>query len=177
MSLVAISIDDRAIRLFRKDLQDMARDLAGTNRMRQPLLDSAKEVLIPSFNKNFQVGGRPRWEPSVPISTYRIEKKASGSPTLWVTGKMKKAATRMARFKVLENKMTYGYFPPTVWYAMVHDSDVLATRAKIPTRPFALIQPEDVDDITRIFMRWYESMVNKHIKFFYAGSGTAASIR
>ncbi len=171
MSLVSVFIDDRAIRLFRKDLQDMARDLAGTNRMRQPLLDSAKEVLIPSIDKNFKVGGRPkRWKASSPISTYRMQKAGEGEPTLWVTGKMKRAATRMARFKVLKNTMTYGYFPPTVWYAMVHDRADIAKSANIPHRPFALIQPEDVDGITRIFMRWYESMVNKHIKFFYAGS-------
>ncbi len=166
--MITIFIDDRALNLLKIDMQALARDLAGTNRMRQPLLRIAKEVLGPSINRNFAAGGRPeRWEPSVPISTYRQKKRGGDEPTLWVTGKMKKAASAMKRFRVKQNTMTYGYFPPTVWFAMVHDNATIARRANIPQRPFALIQSEDVEDIIRIFMEWIESRVNRYIKRFY----------
>ncbi len=165
--MMTIIMDDRALNLLEKDLRDLSRDLAGANRMRQPLLEIAKEVLIPSINKNFQVGGRPkRWESVSPISTYRTA-HPGGGPPLWVTGKMKSAATKMARFKIKNNVMTYGYFPPTVWYAMVHDQASVARAANIPHRPFALIQAEDIPKIERIMMRWYEKMVNKHIRLRY----------
>ncbi len=52
--MMTVVVDDRALRMFKKDLRDLATDLAGTNRMRQPLLKIAKDVLIPSFNKNFR---------------------------------------------------------------------------------------------------------------------------
>ncbi len=165
--MMTVFVDDRALRMFKKDLRDLATDLAGTNRMRQPLKKIAKEVLIPSINRNFQVGGRPKsWTPVSPISTYRND-HAGGGPPLWVTGKMKKAATRMARFKIKNNTMTYGYFPPTVWFAMVHDQADVARRAEIPHRPFALIQAEDIPKIERIMMDWYESRVSHHIRLRY----------
>ncbi len=164
--MMTLIMDDRALQLFAADMRGMAADIAGTNRMRRPLLEIAKEVLIPSINKNFAAGGRPkRWEPALPISQYRTQH--GGGPTLWVTGKMKKAATRMARFKVKNNVMTYGNFPPTVWFAMVHDQADIARRANVPHRPFALIQKEDIPKIERIMMRWYEKMVNRHIRLKY----------
>ena len=98
--MITLFMDNRALLLLDKDVQALATDLAGTNRMRQPLLDSAREVLAPSINKNFQVGGRPkRWAHPSPISTYRLLKGGVDSPPLWVTGKMKRAAGALARFK------------------------------------------------------------------------------
>jgi phage gpG-like protein len=162
--MITVFLDNRALLLLDKDLQDLSADLAGANRMRQPLLDSAKEVLGPSINKNFQVGGRPkRWAFVSPVSQYRSSRGMEDSPPLWVTGKMKRAASAMARFKVRNNRMTYGYFPATLWFAGVHD----AGAGNIPQRPFALIQANDIDDITRIFMKWYEDRVNAHIRLRY----------
>ncbi len=166
--MMTLFMDKRALLMLDKDLRDLAGDLAGSNRMREPLQDSAREVLAPSIDKNFQVGGRPkRWKASSPISTYRLQKKGTGEPTLWVTGKMKRAAGAIARFKVKNNELTYGYFPATLWYAVVHDDPKLAKKANIPQRPFALIQPDDIEKITVIFMLWYEKMVNKHIRLRY----------
>ncbi len=166
--MITMFMDNRALLLLDKDIQDLSRDMAGTNRMREPLLESASDVLAPSINRNFQVGGRPdKWAPVSPISTYRLQKSGEDAPPLWVTGKMKRAASALARFKVRNNELTYGYFPSSLWYAAVHDSAKLAKAANIPQRPFALIQADDIDDITRIFMRWYEKMVNKHIRLFY----------
>ncbi len=166
--MMTLIVDDRALNMFSRDLADLSRDLAGTNRMRQPLLDIAKEVLAPSIDKNFKVGGRPtRWKASSPISTYRLEKDGEGEPTLWVTGKMKRAAKALARFKVKNNTMTYGYFPAKLWYAMVHDSASVSARANIPHRPFALIQADDIPKMERILMDWVERRVSRNIRLRY----------
>ncbi len=166
--MATLLVDDRALNMFSGDLQALSRDLAGTNRMREPLQEIAKEVLAPSIDKNFKVGGRPkRWKQSSPVSTYRTQKKGEDEPTLWVTGKMKRAASALKRFKVRENTLTYGYFPPTLWYAMVHDSASSSTRANIPHRPFALIQPDDVPKMERILMDWVEKRVSRNIRLRY----------
>lgn len=168
VAMFTLLVDDRALNMFSGDLAALSRDLAGTNRMRQPLLEIAKEVLAPSIDKSFKVGGRPkRWEASSPVSTYRLQKDGESEPTLWVTGKMKRAASALARFKVRENTMTYGYFPPTLWYAMVHDSASVSARADIPHRPFALIQSEDVPKMERILMDWVERQVSRNIRLRY----------
>ncbi len=166
--MATLLVDDRALNMFSGDLRALSRDLAGANRMRQPLLKIAKEVLAPSIDKNFKVGGRPkRWKASSPISTYRLKTGGEGEPTLWVTGKMKNAASKLARFKVRENTMTYGYFPAKLWYAMVHDSASVSARANIPHRPFALIQAEDIPKMERILMDWVETRVNRNIRLHY----------
>ncbi len=169
--MLTVFIDDRALNLFREDLRGLAVDMAGTNAMRQPLLKIAREVLAPSIEQTFRVGGRPKkWKASSPVSTYRLQKGGEGEPTLWVTGKMKRAASALARFKVRENTMTYGYFPPTLWFAMVHDTASVARAADIPHRPFALIQSDDIPKIEQIFMDWLESKVNDHIRLRYFSS-------
>ena len=164
--MMTLIVDDRALGMFSGDLADLSRDLAGTNSMKQPLLDIAKEVLAPSIDKNFKVGGRPsRWAAVSPISAYR-DLHGDGPP-LWVTGKMKRAASALARFKVSENTMNYGYFPPSLWFAMVHDSASVSARANIPHRPFALIQADDIPKMGDILMDWVERQVSRNIRLHY----------
>ncbi len=159
---MSIFVDDRALVMFERDLAGLSRDFGGTNHMRAPLQESAKNI-AQSIDKNFQVGGRPvRWKPVQFPSQYR-DTAGGGHGPLWVTGKMKNAAKAMARFKIKNNVMTYGYFPPTVWYAALHD----AGTGGMPQRPFALLQRDDVDDVVRSFMRWVERMVNRHIRLRY----------
>lgn len=166
---VVMFMDVRALQHFARDADRLAFDLAGSNRMRQPLLKIGREVLSPSIEKNFAVGGRPKkWE-QVGTSKYRDQKgdRLGESSPLWVTGKLKRSAKAFARFKVKNNELTYGYFPATLWYAGVHDDAASAKRAEIPQRPFALIQAQDIDDARDIFWDWFEDKINLHIKRFY----------
>lgn len=165
---VTILLDKRNLFAFKRDMQRLALDFAGTNRMRQPLLKAAREVIAPSINKSFTVGGRPtRWKTATANSPYRAKKGRPNARTLWVTGKMKRSASAFARFNVRQNTLTYGRFPPTLWYAAVHDNAELAARADIPQRPFALFQAEDIPKIMNIFADWVESRVNAHIRLRY----------
>ena len=153
-------------------MQKLALDLAGSNRLRQPLIKIGREVLAPSIGQNFAVGGRPKKWQQTGTSHYREEHGDPGGedPPLWVTGKMKRAASAFARFHVKKNELTYGYFPATLWYAKVHDDAASAAKADIPQRPFALIQlPRDSNAAVDILWKWYEQRINANIKLFYHG--------
>jgi phage gpG-like protein len=163
--MLSLYVDDSAVKHLHRDLQRLALDIGGTNRMREPLLRVAREVLSPSIEENFRVGGRPKWARVDQGSTYRTGRR--GGPPLDVTGTLKRAATAFARFQVRNNTMTYGNFPPSAWYAVVHDNAAISAKAGIPNRPFALIQKEDEPAIGRVFMEWLEDKVDQHVKRVY----------
>ena len=56
-------LNAHVIGVLKKDFQDLAHDLASTRNLRSAFEDIRDEVMIPSIRKNFEVGGRPRWEP------------------------------------------------------------------------------------------------------------------
>ena len=164
--MIGLYMDTSALQLLHRDLQGLALDIAGANRFRQPLLDSAVEILSPSIAQNFEVGGRPQsWESAESGTPYR--KSHGGGGPLNVTGKLKRSATAAARFKVRNNQLTYGDFPQSTWYAVVHDNADISEKAHIPNRPFALIQKEDESEIAKIFMDWLEYKVNQHLRWYY----------
>ncbi len=135
------------------------------------------EVIIPSIETNFKVGGRPRWEPLAAITTGLgkaafIESAASdtigGRKPLTRTGQMRRAATAKARFTIRKNEMTYGKWPEKRWFGPVHNLPDLSERAEIPNRPFTLIYPEDKVAAGEIMLDWVEDQVRKNIRFRYA---------
>ena len=167
-----------AINLLERDMRALGRDLASKRKLRKPFERIRDEVMIPSIRKNFEVGGRPRWEP-LSLATFQsggfggreafIQSGATGGRTpLDKTGQMKRAATAKARFTIRQNEMTYGKWPEKRWFGPVHNLPDLSERAQIPNRPFTLIQQEDKVAITEIMMEWVEDQVNKNIRFRYA---------
>ena len=164
---VVLFMDTRALRHFARDADGLALSLAGKNRMRQPLLKIGREVMSPSIERNFAVGGRPnKWEQSG-TSRYRESKgdRSGSSSPLWVTGKLKRSAGAFARWRVRSNELTYGYFPITSWHAVVHDKG--SSKAQVPQRAFALFQPQDMNDARDILWEWFEDKINLHIKRIY----------
>jgi phage gpG-like protein len=169
---IGLFIDSRALLMFEKDVQELAKKFARRGGMREPLLRIAKEVLSPSISTNFDAAGRPEpWPEADPVSRYRVARFGKGgsmgiSPLL-VTGQLQRAAGAFARWRVRENTLTYGNFPPSRWYAVVHDDADTAARAGIPVRPFALIQQEDIVPIQDIFLDWIEEKVGESIRLRY----------
>ncbi len=173
-------LNAHVIGVLKKDFQDLAHDLASTSNLRSAFEDIRDEVMIPSIRKNFEVGGRPRWEPLSLVTFQReggggreafIETSAgftTGRKPLTKSGQMKRAATAKARFHIKSNEMVYGRWPEKRWFGPVHNLPDLSERAKIPNRPFTLIQPEDKEHITEVMMRWYEKQVAKNIRLRYA---------
>lgn len=160
---MGLHIDATALNLLQKDLQDMSRDLAGANRLRQAWERVRDEVMIPSINENFDSGGRPSWEP-LADGTLLKDTGRMGGP-LEVTGQMRRAATAKARFHIAKNEMTYGDWPARRWFGPVHDFG--SGNGHIPARPFAFIHGDDVQPITDILMDWVEMTVNRNVKMRY----------
>lgn len=172
-------LNSNVLKLVEKDFNDLSRDMFSRGRLRSLFEEIRDEVLRPSFDKNFEVGGRPRWEPLSPITLgfgagqtggqAFIEAFATGgvrSP-LVKSGQMRKAATAKARFIIRDNEMTYGQWPERRWFGPVHNLEALADRAKIPHRPFTLMQTEDQAAIQEITGDWVEKQVNRHIRRRY----------
>ena len=176
-----VVLNPHVIGVLKRDMQGLAHDLAGQRGLRKPFERIRDEVMIPSIRTNFDVGGRPRWEP-LSLATFQsggfggreafIQSGASGiiggRVPLTKSGQLKRAATAKARFKIRNNEMTYGDWPEKRWFGPVHNLPDLSRKAKIPNRPFTLIQEEDKVAITEIMMEWVETQVNKNIRLRYA---------
>lgn len=168
-------LNSNVINLLERDLQDLAESLRSHGRLRQLFEKIRDEVLIPSFRKNFEVGGRPRWEPLSQITTGlgREAFIATGAGTiggrvpLTKSGQMKRAATAKARFIIRNNEMHFGNWPEKRWFGPVHNLPELSELAKVPNRPFTLMQKEDQVAIQEITGDWVEDRVNQHIRRRY----------
>lgn len=170
------------LNLVNKDLRDLAASLSSRGRLRSLFERFRDEVIIPSIRTNFERSGRPRWEPlSADTIAWRLRSSGfsagrnavlaiaggGGMAPLIHTGKLSRAATAKARFTIRENQMTYGSWPETVWYGIVHDSAEISARARIPQRQFVMFQPEDIEQITEITIEWVEDRVNEHLRRHY----------
>lgn len=156
---------------------------------RKPLERAIREVVIPSIGQNFDVGGRPSWEP-LSVSTEEIRSRIGKRPVgrvLVSTGALRRGATQLNNWKIGRGAAVFAQLPPRVWYGMVHqlgyEGKTMTSRIKaaggdkgkalanaiadamsgkstghvvppIPARPFAMLQPEDEDRITEIFIEW-----------------------
>lgn len=176
MSVQVTILNSHVLRLVEKDFDDLSRDMFSRGRLRTLFEEIRDEVIRPSIDKNFEVGGRPRWEPLSPITVGGgkagfIESAASGiiggRTPLVKSGQMRKHGTAKARFTIRDNEMTYGDWPEKRWFGPVHDLKELARKAEIPHRPFVLMQPEDQSAIQEITFEWVEKAINKHIRRRY----------
>ena len=170
-------LNSNVIQLLKRDMRKLGKDFASTNKLREPFEEIRDEVMIPSIDKNFEVGGRPSWEP-LSLATIGggreafIASTATGGPAggrqpLTKSGQMKKAATAKARFQIRRNEMTYGDWPEKRWFGPVHNLPDLSQKAQIPNRPFTKIQPEDKEAIKEIMMDWVEKRVRRRIRLRY----------
>jgi phage gpG-like protein len=144
-----------------------------------PLRKAIKEVVIPSIQTNFDVGGRPKWPP---LSDGTIEIRGRlgagiSSSILVLTGALKKTMGEEGIWNVTSDTAELPGFPPNVWYGIIHNSGfdgkgggqsakgksfqwIVKNASKdmpvspIPARPFAVLQPEDEAKIEDIFMEW-----------------------
>lgn len=129
------------------DLRRMADDV---NSFKEPLTEAVKEVMIPSFQQNFNQGGRPAWQP---LADYTVQVRGSASPVLIRSGRLQRTMGRVNIWSITDQHAVIERLPQDVWYGNVHQSGSRKT-VVIPARPFALIQPEDEEKIVRIFDEW-----------------------
>jgi phage gpG-like protein len=145
----------------------------------EPLHKAITEVVIPSILTNFDVGGRPPWEP-LSEATHEISERL-GKPARSVlirTGSLRAAMGDVGSWDIGEDTAELT-IPDKVWYGIVHQggfegkaggSKIKGKSFKqivhdptlsaelpispIPERPFAVLQPQDEAKIEDVFMEW-----------------------
>lgn len=113
---------------------------------RKPMERAVREVMMPSIDKNFQVGGRPAWEGYSPNT-----RNSTAIRMLEDTGALRGAAASFSIWTITE-AAAMATLPYGVRYGAPHQFG--APRANLPQREYVVMQPEDADAIEEIFHDW-----------------------
>lgn len=126
---------------------------------REPLKRSAQKVLGPSFQKNFDEGGRPQsWEPwSEATVEIRDRMGVVGGNLMVRSGKLRRVAGQLNIWTITPTAATIKNLPDSVWYGRLHQAGFKSSAGwSFPARPFILIQTEDEDAIHKVFSDWLD---------------------
>jgi phage virion morphogenesis protein len=137
---MTISISDGAS----VPLREFAVNVADT----LPLMKNIGEIALASVQENFEVGGRPKWQPLAPAT---IKAKGHSKP-LVASGVLKSVV-----MKATANQVTVGVQPAAKDYAAIQHFGGKAGRGgkvTIPARPFMLLQNEDLQEIEELVQTW-----------------------
>lgn len=146
---------------FARDAFILAADLdqLGYNirSFKDPLTRSVRQVILPSIRENFESGGRPEWQ-QLAASTIatRLRDGYGIWPPLTKTEALKKKAVVFANWVITRDSATMK--EPKIKYAKYHQRGT----SKMPQRAFAMIQPEDEEDVERIFEVWLEERIQRY---------------
>lgn len=93
---------------------------------KEPLQKSIKDVMIPSFDKNFAAQGRPAWTP-MSEATRMIREKFNGggggsTKLLDKTGALRTAVTSESLWSVSDTFAAVKSLPASVWYGNIHQA-------------------------------------------------------
>lgn len=132
---------------------------------REPLKRSIQRVLAPSFQTNFDVGGRPAW---TPLSDYTLRVKSSkGYPPdiLIAKGTLQRVAGQLNIWTINgpAGEAYVDQLPQRAWYGALHQSGFNSRSSfmgEVEARPWAIIQREDAGDIEEVFFEWIEERVD-----------------
>jgi phage gpG-like protein len=143
---------------------DLAKLAAGFRTFRVPLTTSVDRVLIPSILENFEVGGRPPWQPLSDETIARRERQGTmgglfGSDILVESGELFGAMSHRARWKITGHEASISNLPNAAWYGMLHQGGDDFFNVNFPARPFAVMQREDQERIEAIFAAWVGGIV------------------
>jgi len=151
---------------------------------RTPLKRAIRQVVIPSIQTNFEVGGRPTW---ARLEDITIRKKKGNAAPLVRTGALQSAMADQGIWTVGRQSAFLAGLPSAVWYGRIHQAgygghdvqdefgitgghtsepEVIGKRnfgaaGSIPPRPFVMIQPEDEDRIEQVFDLWLAEQIAK----------------
>jgi hypothetical protein len=149
--------------------EQLARDLLGLagsiREDRRGLLHRAvDEIVRPSIAHNFEVDGRPDPWPELAESTMERRERAGYTPDdpLTASGAGERSATAKARWRVSRERAEYrgDSFPESTWTMSLHH--VGESEGHFPPRPFAVVQPEDADQLGRLAGNWLDRHARNH---------------
>jgi phage gpG-like protein len=110
----------------------------------EPLKRSVREVMAPSLGTNFNVGGRPSWQP-LANTTVLIK---GGGRTLIRTGALAGSAADPSIWDISSDQAAINSVPQD--YGLMHQT---GTR-RMPAREWAVIQDEDAVKVEEVFDEW-----------------------
>jgi phage gpG-like protein len=170
-----------SIGLFARDVNKLGLDIRS---FKEPLTRSVRQVMIPSIQQNFTVGGRPAWEP-LSEATGKIREEAgygASGPILVRSGALQRNMGFLSMWQVTSTFATIRDLPSRIWYGKLHQSgygsfsalversggvkEALAevgtgreAKIAIPPRPFVMFQDQDVRDIGQVFSKWLDERI------------------
>jgi len=107
-----------SIGILARDIDKLGMDIST---FKEPLQRSIRDVMIPSFRKNFEAEGRPAWEPmSASTEFMRQRMGRSGSRLLHLTGALEAAATSESLWSVTDQFAAVRSLPGSVSYGNIH---------------------------------------------------------
>lgn len=117
-TIVSVKFDIRpSVGIVAKDIDRLGLDIRS---WREPLTQAIKTVIIPSIRKNFDVGGRPPWEP---LSAGTIKNRGYEAwPILKVTGTLKRRATQLNIWSIGQTSATVRTLPSDAFYGVYHQA-------------------------------------------------------
>lgn len=91
---------------------------------REPLKRSIQKVMAPSFQKNFDAGGRPdAWEPwSEATLEIRERMGVSGGNILVRSGSLRRAMGQLNIWRITKTTAIITDLPANVWYGAIHQA-------------------------------------------------------
>lgn len=91
---------------------------------REPLTRAIKEVMIPSFRKNFDQGGRPESWPPLSEATLEIRQRrgVGGSDPLIRTGLLRRTMGQQNIWTIKKESAILKDLPAKVWYGAIHQA-------------------------------------------------------
>jgi phage gpG-like protein len=101
----------------------------------EPLKRSVQKVIAPSFRKNFDVGGRPRWENYAEPTTAEIQPRLHGGThsLLIKSGRMRRTISQLNVWNITRTSALLNNVPDKIWYANLHQAGYEGKGAKRKT--------------------------------------------
>jgi len=112
---------------FKPSLSIMAKRIdriaLGVSDFKVPLERAVREVMIPSIRRNFEVGGRPPWDPLADDTIERRQASGYTSDQILVrTGDLERGATSFSIWTITDVSATVRDLPQDIWYGKVHQA-------------------------------------------------------
>lgn len=124
---------------------------------RVPLTRAIQQVMAPSMQENFDMGGRPAWQP-VSEATALIKGRMGAPDTpLTRTGELKRNMGYLSMWTITQEDASIDQLPERIFYGTIHQGGSRnggGRGSNIPQRQFAMFQPDDEDKIREVFDTW-----------------------
>ena len=145
--------------LTRRDLDGLSRNLKQTRKLFGLIRD---KVIKPAIDDRFFYKGDMRyWKPVTQQALNARKKNMRGDEYPLVdTGTMWDMAISNARFGVKGDRMEYGFWPASRFYAPAHDLGLYTGGAKkMPKRPWAYLSAQNIEQIEGITEEWVSGVI------------------